>query len=214
MKKIIIGLAFSILCIGTMTAQEKKEDTKKVATKKWQARFRWVTVVPNESATIQVIGGDVDISTTTIPELDFTYFFTENIAAELILGTSKHNVKAEKTALGTVDLGSVWLLPPTLNLQYHFNLGNFRPYVGAGVNYTFFYDVDPGAVKDVEYENAFGFGGQLGFDYDLNDTWFLNVDAKYLQLGTDVTVKTGAANVPATVDINPLLIGFGVGMRF
>lgn len=207
MKKVFLTLVLGVLFVGTINAQEKID-------KKWQARFRWVTVVPNESAEIGTIGGDVDISIATIPEFDFTYFLNENVAVELILGTAKHEVKAVKTALGNVDLGHVWLLPPTLSLQYHFNLGDFRPYVGASANYTFFYGVDSGAVKNVEYENDFGFGGQLGFDYHLDDTWFLNVDAKYLKLNTDVTVDAGAAVVPAAVDINPLLIGFGVGIRF
>ncbi|WP_299157877.1 OmpW family outer membrane protein [uncultured Tenacibaculum sp.] len=209
MKKVVLSLIFGVLLIGSISAQEKtKED------KKWQARFRWVSVLPSESATIGTIGGDVEISNNLIPEIDFTYFFTENIAAELILGTTKHNVKAVNTALGNVDLGHVWLLPPTLTVQYHFNLNNFRPYIGVGGNYTIFYSANPGAVVDVTYKNSFGYAFQAGFDYDLDDTWFLNIDAKYIGLSTDVTVNAGVATVPANVDINPLLIGFGVGMRF
>ncbi|MCF2875825.1 MULTISPECIES: OmpW/AlkL family protein [unclassified Tenacibaculum] len=209
MKKLVLGLIFGALLVGNINAQEKTKDEKK-----WQARFRWVSVMPNESATIGTIGGDVEISNSFIPELDFTYFFTENIAAELILGTAKHNVNAVGTALGNVDLGHVWLLPPTLTVQYHFNLNNFRPYVGAGGNYTIFYSANPGAVVDVSYKNSFGYAFQAGFDYDLDDTWFLNVDAKYIGLSTDVTVNAGVATVPADVDINPLLIGFGIGMKF
>ncbi|MGG8496917.1 OmpW/AlkL family protein [Tenacibaculum sp. TC6] len=209
MKKVLLSFAFIALFITNISAQEKNTNDKK-----WQARFRWVTVLPNESAEIGTIGGNVEISNNVIPELDFTYFFTENIAAELILGTTKHDVKAVNTVLGNVDLGHVWLLPPTLTLQYHFNFDNFRPYVGAGGNYTIFYNPNPGAVVDVSYKNSFGYAFQLGFDYDLDDTWFLNLDAKYVGLNTDVTVDAGIATVPAAVDINPLLIGFGVGIKF
>lgn len=211
MKKIILSIVLGTLFFSNVNAQET---TKTNDFKKWQARFRWVSVLPNESATIGTIGGDVEIGKSFIPELDFTYYFTENIAAELILGTTNHDVKAVNTALGNVNLGDVWLLPPTLTLQYHFNINDFKPYVGAGVNYTIFYNADPGAVVDVDYENGFGYALQLGFDYDLDDTWFLNVDAKYVGLSTDVSVNAGIATVPAEVDINPLLIGFGVGMRF
>ncbi|TDQ25550.1 OmpW/AlkL family protein [Tenacibaculum caenipelagi] len=211
MKKIILSIVLGMLFFSNVNAQEtnKVEDFKK-----WQTRFRWVSVLPNESATIGTIGGNVEIGENFIPELDFTYYFTENIAAELILGTTNHDVKVINTALGNVDLGDVWLLPPTLTLQYHFNVNDFKPYVGAGVNYTIFYNADPGAVVDVDYKNGFGYALQLGFDYDLDDTWFLNVDAKYVGLSTDVTVDAGIATVPAEVDINPLLIGFGVGIRF
>ncbi|NVK08835.1 OmpW/AlkL family protein [Tenacibaculum sp.] len=211
MKKIILSIVLGTLFFSNVNAQET---TKTNDFKKWQARFRWVSVLPNESATIGTIGGDVEIGKSFIPELDFTYYFTENIAAELILGTANHDVKAVNTALGNVNLGDVWLLPPTLTLQYHFNISDFKPYVGAGVNYTIFYNADPGAVVDVDYENGFGYALQLGFDYDLDDTWFLNVDAKYIGLSTDVSVNAGIATVPAEVDINPLLIGFGIGMRF
>ncbi len=222
MKKIIAGLVMSMLFVGTITAQEKSNEDFK----KWQARLRIVNVSPNESATIGTIGGDIAINNKFIPELDFTYFFTENFALELILGTTKHNVNtvgSNLTAIGgaasaNVDLGSVWLLPPTLTAQYHFNYDNFRPYVGAGINYTIFYSAKSGAAKDISYDNAFGFAFQGGLDYDLNDKWFLNIDAKYILLKTDVTVDasnlSAGLSIPADVKINPLLIGFGVGMRF
>lgn len=220
MKKVLVALVVGILCIGNMVAQDKADS-------KWQARFRLVSVSPNESATINTIGGDIAIDNKIIPELDFTYFLTENIALELILGTTKHNVNtvgSNLTAVGgaasaNVDLGNVWLLPPTLTAQYHFNMEKFKPYIGAGINYTFFYNINAGnTIKDVSYDNAFGFAFQGGLDYDLNDKWFLNFDAKYILLKTDVTVDASnlAANlsIPAKVNINPLLIGFGLGMRF
>lgn len=219
MKRIIFAvMTVSLLAVNFVNAQE---ETKSDDFKRWQVRFRGVGVVPNESATIGVIGGDVAISNALIPELDFTYFFTKNIAAELILGTAKHDVQAIETAAGTVDLGSVWLLPPTLTVQYHF-LGNkettFKPYVGAGVNYTLFYNTKSGIVKDVKYDNALGYAAQLGFDLMLNDSFFINADVKHIFLSTDVAVDASnlapGLNVPAKVDINPWLIGLGFGMKF
>ncbi|MFL0061357.1 OmpW/AlkL family protein [Tenacibaculum maritimum] len=140
--------------------------------------------------------------------------FTKNISTELVLGTTKHSVSAVQTALGNVNLGHVWLLLPTLAIQYHFNINNFKPYLRAGGNYTVFYSSNPGAVIDVAYKDAFGYAFQLGFDYDLSDKWFLNIDTKYVELNTDVIFKTLTATVPADIDINPLLIGFGVGLKF
>jgi len=217
MKKLVLSIVTIAILSVSITAQEKTEEVKK-----WQARFRVISVIPNESATIEAIGGDVEISTAYVPELDFTYFFNDNWSAELILGTTKHDVNTKSSDLtviggaadADVDLGSVWLLPPTLTLQYHFATEGFRPYLGAGLNYTIFYGVDEGAVVDVEYDNAVGFAFQGGFDYDLNDKWFLNFDVKQILLSTDVKVDAGAAVVGADVDINPLVIGFGVGMKF
>ena len=182
----------------------------------WLVRLRVIDVIPDESADIDAIGGDVNISDRIIPELDISYFFTENFAAELILATNKHNVEAVGTALGDVDLGNITLLPPTLLAQYHFApRGSFRPYVGAGINYTIFYNDNPGAVVDVDYDNSVGFALQAGADIPVNDTYFLNFDIKKLWLSTDVTVNAGAAGtVGADVDINPWIVGVGMGRRF
>lgn len=228
MKKVV--LAFMTLSLLSINFANAQEENKTQDFKKWQVRVRGVGVIPTESAEIGVIGGDVNISNTFIPELDFTYFFTKNIAAELILGTTKHDVKtvgSDISAVGgptnaSVDLGSVYLLPPTLTLQYHFFPTEekiFKPYIGAGINYTIFYNQEAGSVvKGIEYENAFGFAGQLGFDLMLDDTFFINVDVKKLFLSTDVTVDASnlaaGLSIPAKVDIDPWLLGFGVGMKF
>lgn len=227
MKKIFLTV-LSMALFSTTFVNAQEDDTNTTDFKKWQVRLRGVAVAPNESADIGIIGGDADISVSFIPEVDFTYFFTKNIAAELILGTTKHDVHttgSDISAIGgptstDVDLGSVYLLPPTLTLQYHFYVGDvFKPYVGAGVNYTIFYSVDEGnTVRDVEYDNAFGYAFQAGFDLMLNDKFFINVDAKRLFLNTDVTVDASnlaeGLSIPADVDIDPWLVGFGVGMKF
>lgn len=187
--------------------------------KNWKARVRVISVSPNESAKIQVIGGDVKISNEVVPELDFTYYFNKNWAAELILATTNHDVKAIGTSAGNIPLGDVWLLPPTLTFQYHLtSLKNIEPYIGAGINYTIFYKADSGAVvNNVKYDNTFGFALQTGLDIDLNKKWFLNFDLKKIFLNTTATVNATTAlgaTVDADVDIDPLILGFGFGMRF
>ena len=183
-------------------------------------RVRATGVVPMEDATIGAIGGNVAVTNNLIPEVDFTYYFTKNIAAELILGTSKHEVVATNTALGNIDLGRVMLLPPTLNLQYHFYpTQKLKPYVGVSGNYTIFYDQGQGkgrhaAVTDVAYENALSYGFQLGFDYKITDKMYWNVDVKKLYMNTNVTVGTNlGVTVPADVDLNPWLISTGIGFK-
>ena len=221
MRKIVfVIMAFSLMAVNFVNAQDKEEKSNEF--KRWQVRLRGVGVVtPNQSAKIGIIGGDVQISDAFIPELDFTYFFTEHFAAELILGTAKHDVKAINTIAGDIDLGSAWLLPPTLTAQYHFYVSDkkiVKPYIGAGVNYTLFYNVKSGAVADVKYENSLGYAAQAGIDLNLTDSFFINIDAKRLFLKTDVTVDAtnlvAGLVVPAEVTIDPWLFGIGVGMRF
>lgn len=179
----------------------------------WQIRLRAIDVVPDESSTTS-IGGEARVDSAIMPELDITYFWTDHIATELILATSKHNVNARGTALGDLSLGDVWVLPPTLTLQYHVNPGGkVRPYVGAGVNYTIFYGDDPGNdIGSIKYEDGFGFALQAGADFQIDDTWFFNVDAKRIWLNTDVEINGGG--VTADVDLNPWVFGIGFGRRF
>ncbi|AUC81883.1 OmpW family protein [Lacinutrix sp. Bg11-31] len=215
MKKLLFIALIASLAITKTNAQENTTVDNEFT--KFQVRLRAIAVVPNESATIETIGGDATITNAYVPELDFTYFFTKNVAAELILATTQHDVKAISTAAGNIPLGDVRLLPPTLTVQYHFNGDLVHPYVGAGINYTLFFDANSGPVADdVEYDSALGFAFQLGFDFDINDKWFVNLDAKYIMLNTDVTVNATTAlgaTVGAEVDINPFIAGVGIGYR-
>lgn len=222
MKKAILTLVSGLfLSLGLAQAQDGNDYSK------WQIRVRGVGVVPTESSEVGKIGGSVDVSSTFIPEVDFTYFFTKNIAAELILGTSKHKINTQNSDLSaigganntSIDLGHVWLLPPTLTLQYHFHPSPvWKPYVGVGANYTIFYNEDAGpVVKDISYKNKFSIAAQLGVDINVSKNFFLNLDIKQLFLKTDANVDAtnlaAGLNIPAKVTLNPFLLGFGVGIR-
>lgn len=184
----------------------------------WMLRIRAIDVVPNAgSSTITGLGGEVtDISSTIVPELDINYFFTQHVSAELILATSKHDVTATGTSLGDVDLGSVYVLPPTLTLVYHFLPEKvISPYVGAGLNYTAFYDVDSGPVANsIDYTNSFGPALQAGADIKINENWSINFDVKQLFVQTDATVNVGSDSYTTNVDVNPTVYGIGIGYRF
>lgn len=216
MKKIVFALmTISLMNVTFMSAQDG------VSKGDLLVRLRGVGVVPNEGSKVGIIGGDVTLSNTLIPELDFTYFFTDHIAAELILGTAKHDVGVVNSAAGNIDLGSVWLLPPTLTVQYHFYATNdkvLKPYVGAGLNYTLFYGEKSGAVANMSYDNSLGYAAQAGFDLMLSDNVFINLDVKRLFLSTDVTVDASnlvsGLSIPAEVDIDPCLLGLGIGVKF
>lgn len=209
-----IGGAALLMSVATPAMAEKAAGDLLV-------RGRVIFVTPDESSDLKLgntaINGHASLDMSVVPELDFSYFFTDNVAAELILGTSHHHPKAKGSPLGSsVDLGDVWLLPPTVTLQYHFNpKGQISPYVGAGLNYTFFYGEDPGAALDTKYDNGFGYALQAGVDVELTKKWSLNLDVKKLWLNTDVKVNAGLASlVNADVDIDPWIIGVGVGYRF
>lgn len=181
----------------------------------WLVRGRLLAVLPDEDATVSPLGGNLEIEDQYVPELDITYFFDKHWAAELILAVTPHEITHTPTGL---DIGEVWLLPPTLTVQYHFQPDDpdFRPYVGAGINYTIFFGhdgADP-AIFDADFDPSFGFALQAGFDIPIDEHWSINVDVKKVWINTDVQLDTGLGPVAADVDINPLIVGVGVAYRW
>lgn len=180
-------------------------------------RGRIIGLLPDENSTVTTIGGKVDASDEWTGEVDFSYFFTDNISAELIAATTKHQMQVKGSSSGDVNLGDVWLLPPTLTAQYHFApKAAFSPYIGAGLTYGVFYNKDvPSTLRRVKYENAWGYALQVGFDYSLGNNWYFNADVKKIFLNTDVTVTTNSNTVVrADTDLDPWVVGIGLGYKF
>ena len=206
--KITLMAGVAIAAFGHV-AQAKDLGDSYLSKERFQIRARVIGVAPDDDSSVN-IGGETDVSTEVVPEVDVTYFITENIAAELIAATAKHEI----THSAAGDLGDAWILPPTLTLQYHFMPDNkFSPYVGAGVNYSYFYGEDEAAgFTDLEVEGGFGTALQVGADYWLNEHWGLNVDVKKLYLNIDGKLNGGA--VRADIDLDPWIIGAGASYRF
>jgi len=178
-------------------------------------RLRGLAFVTDTDGTTDALGGDATTTNDYVPELDFTYFFTKNIAAELILATTKHGVDVKNSTAGDLNLGNVRILPPVLTLQYHFMPDEkISPYIGAGINYTIAYGESTGAsVTDVSYSDEFGYAFQAGVDYAIDDKWSLNLDVKKVFVDTDISANNGSVNAKDTA-LDPWVIGVGFGYTF
>lgn len=233
MKKQLFALSIAATFAAPLVAQAEAGD--------WVVRIRAVNVMPNESsdlgktvnknvAPVMNSSAELTVSDKVIPELDISYYFTKHIAAELILALgTRHNVSIEDDNLATIGnqgLGSVNLLPPTLTAQWHFNPDQrIDPYVGAGINYTNFLDknlkVNSGAIAGSKIRvdsDSWGWALQAGVDINLDDGWLINADVKYVTIDTDVELKNplngGVWTKIDDLDINPWVIGFGIGKKF
>jgi len=231
MKKSVLVLAIAA-AFAPVLAQAEAGD--------FVVRLRAANVSPNEDSklgkTVNNLGlgplmspgAELAVDNNWIPELDISYYFTKNIAAELILALgSKHDVSVKGDALATIgnqQLGSVDALPPTLTLQWHFNPDQtFDPYVGAGINYTYMLDRNlrlssgPLAGSKIKVDSdSWGYALQAGFDINLKDGWLINADVKYITMDTDVKL-----NIPGlgwkkidSLDIDPWVFGVGIGKKF
>lgn len=191
----------------------------------WLVRGRLLRVAPNDSSgpVSTLPGSGVEVEGDTTIELDFTYLFTRNLGVELILGTSKHTLKGDGTIRALGKIGEARTLPPVVSLQYHFapDAPDFRPYIGIGVNYTRFYDESVTASLEaalgptkLDIDSSTGLVGQVGVDIPIGPRWFVNLDAKYVVIETEATLRSGGVRRTVDIDLNPWFLGFGIGTRF
>lgn len=181
----------------------------------WMVRVRAITVVPDASANLGIAGASVDISKSVMPELDVTYFFTKNVALEVVAAFSPHSVYGTGAIAPLGKLMHTLLLPPVATLQYHFtDFGAFKPYIGVGVNYTWFLDqsLKQPALVTGHISNSVGVVGNVGFDYMIDRHWGLNLDLKYVDMQPNVSFNNGA--ITGKVKINPWIVGTGVTYKF
>jgi outer membrane protein len=178
----------------------------------WMVRLRAVQIqTANKSDAAPGLPADaIHVSNKTIPEVDFSYFFTRNFATELILTVpQEHDVTLNGTKIGTFKQ-----LPPTLTAQWHFLPGqSVDPYLGAGLNLTLMSDVHlANGALDLD-KSSTGLAAQAGVDFKVASNCFINVDIKYMQIRSDVKAAATGAKVTA-VKVDPMLYGAGIGYRF
>ncbi|NML13631.1 OmpW/AlkL family protein [Azohydromonas caseinilytica] len=200
-KRLIAVAAVAALAAPLAQAQDTGD---------WIVRARALHL---DSRNKDTTGLDLSVNNKWFPEVDITYFFTPNLAAELVLTyPQKHDVRA-----GGTDIGTLKHLPPTLSLQYHFTgLQGFRPYVGAGINYTRFSSEKfspavEAALQPRVKSSSWGLAFGAGVDVQVGGGWLLNVDVKKAHIHADITSFGADAG---TLKVDPTLFSIGVGKRF
>ena len=157
-------------------------------------------------------GLNVDVSDDVMPTLGFTYFLTDHIAVEAILGATQHEVRAKGPGTDAI-VHETWVLPPVVTVQYR-PTPNARisPYAGAGVNYMVFFDGQDRNGFDVDLDDGFGYALQAGADVALSGPWTLNFDVKKVWFETDATINGGS--LTSQVHLDPWVASIGIGRRF
>jgi outer membrane protein len=210
LKSLVVAMA-AVASLAPIASQAQSAEDNP-----WMLRVRAVDLLFQNGQSGLVQAANVKAKNQVIPEFDVSYFFTKNIAAELVL-TWPQQVNITYGA-GSANAGKITALPPSLLLQYHFTeLGAFKPYVGAGVNYTIFGNRQnfPALGNQAQVDqSSFGFAGQVGMDYMIDKNWGLNVDVKYITMSTNVTGSGGLAGQSGKLTLNPWTPGVGVTYKF
>ena len=208
MNKTLIAILIAGLMVPALSFAEKGD---------FVVRARATYVDPDETSHLDTMSSlttsKLEVDSNLIPEIDFSYYITKNIAAELILATgTRHDVNI--VGGSAQKLGSVNLLPPTLTAQWHFNPDQtFDPYAGAGLSYV--RAMDNGlnsALGGIHIDrNMWGPAIQAGLDVNLQDKWLVNFDVKKIWFSTDVFL--GSTKIDS-LDIDPWVVSLGFGKKF
>ncbi len=187
-------------------------------------------VSPNDSSSNINVGGDlgfgIEVNDDTQLKLTAAYFISDRWNVEVLAATPfNHDIDfGTSDPLGTGDvLGELKHLPPTITLNYYLPVGNeaFKPYVGAGLNYTIFFEEEfTGAnrnigLNDLELDNSFGIAIQVGFDYMVNDQWFVNSSIRWIDIDTKASFNlNGTPGSVGDIEVDPLVYSLSLGYRF
>lgn len=186
-----------------------------------------ITVDPHEDsgnvkaggATLAGTGATLDSDTQL--GLNFAYMVTDKLGVELLAASPFTHTVGTK-GLGGLKLGELKHLPPTLSLVYYpMDKGSaFQPYVGAGINYTWFFDdklsseAESAGFRGLDMKDSWGLAAQLGIDYMLTDNIMLNGQIRYIDIDTTGTTYAGPAKVEVDVDVDPFVYMVGLGYKF
>lgn len=200
-NKTLLGLSLALAALsGSAIAQTQGQSP-------WMVRARAVQLdFANGQNDLQA---RVTAENRWIPEVDISYFFSKNLAAELVL-TVPQSVDIQ---VAGQRQGTIKALPPSLLLQYHFtDLGLAKPYVGAGINHTMFFERNNILAGAAQVDrSSTGLALQAGVDFAIDRNWSVNVDVKRINMDTRVRVNNADIG---KLSLNPVTVGVGLGYRF
>ena len=194
-----------------------------------------ITVDPQESSSdiwVGALGTDVADTQATLDSdtqlgLNFAYMLTNNIGIELLAATPfSHDVGVKGMPGGFAGLngklGELKHLPPTLSVVYYplDASSAFQPYVGAGINYTWFFDTklssdaEDKGFNGLDMKDSWGLAAQVGMDYMLTDNIMLNAQVRYIDIETTGTTHILGDKVKVDVDVDPFVYMVGLGYKF
>lgn len=220
MSKAITPIVSAAVLAAGMTLVSGNAQAAGISQGDWLARVGASLVSPNESSSNPQgglpAGSEVSVNDNTQLSFTIAYMFTNNLSFEVLAATPfKHDIEGAGALAGIGKIGETKHLPPTFSVNWHFQpQSNVRPYVGAGINYTTFFDEKAtGALAgtSLKLDDSWGLAAQAGVDFDINPNWFLNANVRYIKISTTATYSNG---YKLDVDLDPWVYTLAIGTRF
>lgn len=196
----------------------------------WMARVGVTTIAPDVtsgylSAPDYMGGTKADVSSDTQLSGGITYMYTDHVSVDVPFALPfTHKIIGDGALKGAGDLAEVKALPITVFLQYRFMEANakFRPYVGLGLTYAYFFDeqgsgkltatTNPGGPPtSLSVDGKWALTPQIGATIAIGEKWFIDLHYSKSNLKTTNHFSTGQ-----TLDIalDPVSYGIDVGYKF
>lgn len=213
----IVVLAAGITLAALAAAPASAQDWQVARKGDWIIAGRITDISSSADDAITTAAGastglQVDVGHDIMPTLGFTYFLTDNISVEAILGATQHEIRAQG---GTTDVAvhETWVLPPIVTLQYRpAPEARVSPYVGAGLNYMLFFNGQDQNDFDVSLDDGLGYALQAGADVAISGPWSVNLDVKKVWFNTDASINAGSLKSDVTLD--PWVVSVGLSRKF
>jgi outer membrane protein len=162
-------------------------------------------------------GADAETGNAVTAVFVYERTLTPNIGIELVLGIPP---TIEADATGTVaflgnNILSAKNVAPTLLVNYYFGApgDTWRPYLGAGINWTRFVDIQSTLAPHVEMSDSWGLAVQAGINYAVNKQWGLFASVARVDVKSDL-VAVASTVLTTTIDFKPVTYTFGAYYRF
>jgi len=210
-----LGAGFAVLALAAAPASA--QDWQVARKGDWIVTGRITDVASGANDAITTASGaatglHVDVGDSVMPTLGFTYFLTDHISVEAILGATKHQIRAQGTG-ADVAVHETWVLPPVVTVQYRpAPEARVSPYVGAGLNYMIFFDGQDQNGFTVKLDDGLGYALQAGADIAVRGPWTVNLDVKKIWFNTDADINAGT--LKSDVNLDPWVVSVGVGRKF
>lgn len=209
---ILILFILPSMLIAQDTATDGDDDDKG-----WYLQPGIALVGFDESAVIAaggaiIPGADATLSNATTFGLVIGYKFSSKFSAIALVGVPpKTDIVGKGTAVDGVPVGSLRYAPAVLAVNYHLPLGKFKPFVGAGFNYTIVLKEFDNAVVDLDAKNMLAPAVRVGFEIMFSKKLGLFASANKIWGSTNATGMLGGTT-PVDIDakLNPLIIHIGL----
>jgi outer membrane protein len=176
-------------------------------------------------------GANLDVKDTNTLYLAYVRRLNERFDVEFAFGIPP---KTETVGKGPATLGSApyngqviatakWFSPSVL-LQYKFleESSRWRPYLGLGVNFTHFYDIQPtdagnavtGGPTKLTLTNSFSYAVNAGVSVKIDGPWFAYASYNYAPVKSKLTAETAGIERTTTINFNPSAAVLSVGYSF